>query len=260
MTLVQRFLGRNRWEIAATLVPVGADVVHFLLFERLNDALRGLLRTPGFAPAAALLALYVGWLVSLVFVGKLRPEVRLRELELTVRGDDGRVIKTKTTWPKILFLPVAPFGALFLMMIVGATGLSDGTSVVPENVQMGLVGVGVLAFFGHVIIAAVDVTPVHEATSPTYLAVLVPVVVVGEVVLNLATAAWLHYFGADAAGMAAARARSGGELALAMLLFLLVFAGPRFTFLSRHFTLPSLLSGLAFVTWEVWETLDRIAL
>ncbi len=260
MSFVQRFLGRNRWEIAATIFPFVVDAIHFFFFEQLNGVLRGVLATPGTASAVLLVCLYFGWLVSLVAVGTLVPETQLKPLALTVREKDGRVSTLATTWPKfVFFYPSLLFGLLFMMLIIQATGMDLNAPAVSENVQSFVIGGAVLLFIAHCIVAAVDGTPKHVATSPTFFIVLVPVVLVGEIVLNLATAAWLHYFGADAKDLAEASARSGGELVFGSIFFLLVFAGPRFTFLSRHFTVLSLASGLAFVIWEVWLTLDRIA-
>ena len=269
MASVRAFLGRNRWEVASTLFPLAADALHWAFFEPLNGALRQLLATPGETAVYLLSGLYLVWLVSLVFVGHLEPEVRLRAVTFEVRvaaGQPGRTSTTRTTWPKILFFyPSLLFGMTWLMLIMQATGMSDGPQenpIVSESFQFGAMLTAVGHFLAHCIIAAVDVTPRHAAGTPGHLAVLVPVVLIGELVLNLATAAWLQFFSpsaTDAATLAETSARSGGELVGASLLFLLLFAGPRFTFLARHFTPLALLSGLVFIVWEVWETLDRVA-
>lgn len=257
-------LGGSGWEVASGLLPVVLDAAHLAVFEPLNALLRGLLAAPGPLAVVVLAGAYLGWLVTLALVGTLAPEAPPPTLELTTRAADRRTTTTRTTWPRLVFFyPSLLFGVLLVMLIVRATGDLDAPAV-PAGLQDLALGAAVLLFFAHVVVAAVDVTPRHPPTGRAHFVVLVPVLVVGELVLNLATAAWLHLFGvaADAApaDVAAAAARSGGELAVALLLFLPVFAGPRFTALARSFTLTSLASGLALVVWEVWGTLDRVAL
>lgn len=257
MDLLRRYLGRNGWEVAATLFPLAADLVHWALFEPLNDWIRSLLETQGTRPALLLLGTYLAWLVSLVLVGRLEPEVRLRPLELAVRDRDGRARRLRTSWPKLLFFyPSLLFGAVWLMLLARCAGLTSRAPVMSDGAQQAVLLAAAGLFIGHCVIAAVEVRPRHAAGTPGHLAVLVPVVLVGELTLNLATAAWLVLF---APGPAEQPVRSPGTFALALPLFLLCFAGPRFAFLSRHFTLPALLGGLGFVAWEVWETLAQVA-
>lgn len=264
MDWIRRLLGGNAWAAAAALFPVAADAVHWWLFDPLNERMRALLVRPGGASAFGLLGLYAAWLATLALVGRLAPEAPPPAVEMEVRGQDGRRGRLRTTWPKLLFFyPSLLFGAMWMVLVAQALGLEQTVAPVSDRLQSTLLLLGVGLFLAHCVIAAVEPAPRLAAGTPGHFAVLVPVVLVGEVALNLATAAWLTAFGPDPsrpAQAAAAAQRSGAEFALALVLFLLCFAGPRFTFLYRSFTWPALLSGLAFVAWEVWATLDRVAL
>lgn len=247
----RRLFGHNGWAVAATVFPLAADAAHFWWFDALNGALRRLLATPGFAAIVTLAGLYAAWLVTLSLVGRLRVEdpgtqVPMGEVEL--RTADGGRRRVRFPWPKLLFFyPSLLFGLVWVMLIVQATGSSSAPAV-PSAAQDWTLGVAVLLFVAHVIVAAVDVTPRHAAGTPAHLGLLVPVVLIGELALNLASAAWWVLLADE--GATGPAVRTPGELFGATLLFLVCFAGPRFTFLSRHFTWPALLSGLAFVVWD----------
>ncbi len=262
---VRRFFdaGQGPWALASTLCPVVADVVHFVVFDDLNARLSGVLQAPGTASVVLLAGLYALWLVSLVFVGRLVPETPMPVGETTLR-EGSLTRKVRFAWPKLLFFyPSLAFGLVCMMSIVQATGGLGEAAAMTEGLQDAALGAGLVLFVAHIIIAAVDVRPRHALGHPAHFGVLLPVVLVGEVMLNLATALFLNAFGPDPAKpaqVAEAAGRSTSELVLAVLLFLVFFAAPRFTALSRHFTWPSLVSGFALVVWEIDGLLGRLAL
>ncbi len=263
---MRRLFASGPWAVAAMLFPVVADGVHFFVFDALNERWLRVLNTPGTGAVTLLAGLYALWLVSLVFVGWLEPSSPTPMGEATLR-EGLRTRKVRFAWPKLLFFyPSLLFGLVCMMAIFQATGgmaSAAAAGAVPEGLQDVALGAGLVLFVSHIIIAAVDVRPRFPAGHPGHFGVLVPVVLVGEVMLNLATALFLRAFGPDPAKpeqLASAAARSTSELFLAVMLFVLFFAGPRFTALSRHFTWPSLVSGLALVVWEMHGLLDRLDL
>jgi hypothetical protein len=238
---MRSWFGHNRWAVAATLFPVLADAVHWLFFDRLNALWLGLLATPGL-PALAVLSLTdLVWLVSLVYVGRLVAPPR-----------------AGFPWARFAFFyPSVGFALVLLMAIVqSAQGVDAWLDAA--------IGIAFCLFIAHLLVAAVDVKPRYTSGTPAHLLALVAVVLVGEVVLNLSAALFVHSFGpdpADAAAVAAAAAEhTSGEFLLAALLFVPFFAGPRFTFLSREFSWPALASGVAFVLWELHGLLGAVAL
>lgn len=243
------------FELAATFVPVVVDVAHLLLFELLNQPLRALLATPSVEAIGVLLGLYFAYAVSLFFVGRLRPEHALKVLTLHTRADDGRVQKTKTTWPQFLFFyPSFGFGILMIMALATAAGMSAKESGVSEGMQQLAIGGGIVVFIVQLGAQLTEVEPRHAANEPGYLATMVPVLLVSEVMLNLSVALWHRFLGLDAGGPQPAAPSVAGFLVAAPL-FLLFFAIPRFTLLSRSFTWPSLLSGLGLALYELWQLL-----
>lgn len=263
---MRRLFASGPWAVAAMLFPVVADGVHFFVFDALNERWLRVLNAPGTGAVTLLAGLYALWLVSLVFVGWLEPSSPTPMGEATLR-EGLRTRKVRFAWPKLLFFyPSLLFGLVCMMAIFQATGgmaSAAAAGAVPEGLQDVALGAGLVLFVSHIIIAAVDVRPRFPPGHPAHFGVLVPVVLVGEVMLNLATALFLRAFGPDPAKpeqLASAAARSTSELFLAVMLFVLFFAGPRFTALSRHFTWPSLVSGLALVVWEMHGLLDRLDL
>lgn len=251
---VARRTGRG-WELAATGFPVAVDVVHFFLFDLLNHPLRELLATPSIGAMLALLGMYFAFAVSLFFVGRLRPELAIKTLTLHTRDDDGRERSTKTTWPQfVFFYPSFGFGILMIMAIVTASGMTAKESGVSEGMQQLAIGGGLVVFFVQLGAQLTDVEPRHSANEPGYFATLVPVVLISEVMLNLSVALWHRFLGLDAAGPSHAAPSLIGFLVTAPI-FLLFFAVPRFTLMSRSFSWPGLFSGLALALYELWQLL-----
>lgn len=246
-------------ERAATLIPVLVDLVHFLAFDLLNRPLRGMLAHPSAAAAGALVALYLAYALSLYYLGRLKPEIALRTIELRVRDEDGRLSATKTTWPQLLFFyPSFGFGILMVIGVAMSAGIA-GEEAEGSTAQMVVVGAALVVFFIHVGGMVRDATPSYSARQTEYLWVLVPCLLVSEVMVNLSVALWHRFLGLDATGPASEDPSVAGFIVAAPL-FLLFFAIPRFTLLSRSFTWLSLASALTFCLWELWELLKEAPL
>ncbi len=245
------------WALIATAFPVAVDLLHFVIFDDLNAVFVGWLSAPGVGAVVGILSIYAAFCVSLVFIGRLVPDIRLRTITLEDRDDSGRRRKTKTTWPQLLFFyPSLGFGVLMILLVANAVGIAEDASVFSEDAQMWLVLGATFVFFAHAIIAAIDIEPQHRVTEPGFSAVLVPTVLISELAINLAAAAWVVLLGDSELE------QPGGVADLLVLvpLYLVFFAAPRFAFMSRCFTWPSLVSGLALVVWTVWQSLDVVAL
>lgn len=243
------------YERAATAFPVLVDVLHFFLFELLNQPLRAMLGAPSIGATLALLGMYLAFSVSLYFVARLKPELAVKTLTLHTRGDDGRARVTKTTWPQMLFFyPSFGFGILMIMAVVTATGVAASDSAVSEGFQQFAVVAAIVIFFIQLGGMFSDIEPRHAANEPGYLAVLVPTVLVSEIMLNLSVALWHRFLGLDASGPQPS-APSAAGFVVAAPLFLLFFAVPRFTIMSRSFSWPGLVSALALAMWELWHLL-----
>lgn len=250
--------GRS-YELAATVIPVAVDVVHYFFFDALNRPLRAVLATPSVGAVVTLLGLYLAFAVSLYYVGRLQPEVALRTLVLQSRGPGGDVRATKTTWPQVVFFyPSFGFGILMIMAVVTAVGM-NGHEALSERGQQLAVGGALVVFVVHLGGLLTDVKPRHAANEPGYLKVLVPVLLVSEVMLNLSVALWHRFLGLDAAGPTPAAPSTAGFVVAAPL-FLLFFAIPRFTMMSRSFSWPALASGVGLALWELWQILDEAPL
>lgn len=243
------------FEIAATALPVVVDVVHFFLFDLLNEPLRAMLRRPSEVSVLVLLGSYLAFAVSLFFLGRLRPEGPIATVVVTTRGDDGRERTTKTSWPELLFFyPSMGFGIVMIMAAVQATGMMEtkGGLDAPWPAVAG-VGMGIV-FVVHLAASMTDIEPRYASNEPRYLTTLLPVLLISELMLNLSVALWHRFLGLDAGGKTAASPSVAGFLVAAPL-FLLFFAIPRFTILRRSFTWPSLASALAFALYELWQLL-----
>lgn len=246
-------------ERAATLIPVLVDLVHFLAFDLLNRPLRGMLAHPSTAAAAGLVGLYLAYALSLYSLGRLKPEIALRTVELRVRDEDGRLSATKTTWPQLLFFyPAFGFGILMVVAVAISAGIASEEAE-GSTAPMVVVGAALVVFFIHVGGMVRDPTPRYSARQTEYLWVLVPCLLVSEVMLNLSVALWHRFLGLDATAPAPGAPSLAGFIVAAPL-FLLFFAVPRFTLLSRSFTWPSLASALALALWELWELLEEAPL
>lgn len=252
--LVGRFLGENGWAIAAGLYPVAVDGVHWLVFDNLNDRLRQLLLSPGQTTIIAMLGLYLTYIIALGFVRRLKPEIKLKTVTVTSYDEKThRKTTVKTTWPEILFFyPSFGFGLIMIMGAVTVSGMTQDNSPVSEGWQQlavfGMTGL----FFAHLTVKFVDFEARHAATRPRYLLYLIPTVLVSEVLLNLSTALWYRFLGPEAGAPAPDNPDVVLSFAFAVPLFLLFFAAPRFTFMSKSFTWPSLISGVALVLYELW--------
>jgi hypothetical protein len=252
--LVARFLGENGWAIAAGLYPVLMDGVHWLVFDKLNDRLRQLLLSPGETTIIAMLGLYLTYIVALGFVGRLKPEIKLKSVTLTSYDEKTRrTTSVKSTWPDILFFyPSFGFGIILIMGAVTVSGMAQDTSPVSEGWQKLAVFGAAGLFFAHLTVKFGGFEARHPATRPRYLFYLIPTVLVSEVMLNLSTALWYRFFGPEAGAPAPDNPDVLISFAFAVPLFLLFFAAPRFTFMSKSFTWPSLISGVALALYELW--------
>jgi len=251
--------GRS-YELAATLIPVAVDVAHYFCFDLLNRPLREILAAPSLSSVVLLLSLYFVFACSLYYVGRLQPDVPTKALVLKDRDDQGRERVTKTTWPQFLFFyPSFGFGIVMFMAIVMATGMTGAKGALSDGVQQAALGLGLVVLVVHLGGLLTDIKPRHAPSEPGYLQVLIPVLLVSEVMLNLSVALWHRFLGLDAAGPAPTTPSLIGFLVAAPL-FLLFFAVPRFTLMSRSFTWPGLASALALALWELWQILDEAPL
>ena len=88
----------------------------------------------------------------------------------------------------------------------------------------------------------------HEAR---YFLYLIPTVLISEVMLNVSVALWIHYLG-GASEPPIEDPSMGASLLVGLPLFLIFFASPRFTFMSKNFTWLTLTSGLGLAIYEFW--------
>lgn len=252
--LVGRFLGDNGWAIAAGLYPVLMDGVHWLLFDEINDRLRQLLLSPSQATIIAMLGLYLTYVVALGFVGRLKPEIKLKTVTLTSYDEEtGQKTSVKATWPDILFsYPSFGFGIIMIMGATTISGMALDNSPVSEGWQkLAVFGASGL-FFAQLAVRFSGIEARHPATRPRYLFYLIPTVLISELMLNLSTALWYRFLGPEAGAPAPDNPDVLLSFAFAVPLFLIFFAAPRFTFMSKSFTWPSLISGVALALYELW--------
>ena len=256
MSLLRRLFGKNRWEVAGVLFVIAVDLVHGRFFEALNLWLRQALREP-MTGGVLLLGTDLAFCVTLFYVGRLKPSRPFRELTLETKDDKtGKVSTMKTTWPKILFFyPSFGFGIILAMAVADVSGLGAKAPTLPENLQMGALLVAVGLAVAQLILGAVDVEPRYESGTPAYLRVLVPTVLVSELMLNLSTALWHRFLGPDASAPVPAGGTTLASFLVAVPLYLLFFAAPRFTFMAKSFSWPALASGLATALWALWKLL-----
>lgn len=250
-----RFLGETPWEIAAALFPVVVDAVHWLVFDAVNDRLRELLLSPGQATILAMLGLYLAYVVALGFVGRLKPEIRLKSVTVTSYDErTGRRTQVKTTWPEILFFyPSFGFGIILIMGAATVSGLlASDPAPVSEGWQKLAVFGAVGLFFAHLTVKFAGIEARHPASRPRYLAYLIPTVLISELMLNLSTALWYRFLGPEAGAPPPANPDVLVSFLFAVPLFLIFFAAPRFTFMSKSFTWLSLITGVALALYELW--------
>ena len=76
------------WTIAAMAFPVVVDVVHFFLFDLLNEPLREMLRKPSELSVLVVVGSYLAFGVSMFFLGRLRPDGPIATVVVTTRGDE----------------------------------------------------------------------------------------------------------------------------------------------------------------------------
>ncbi len=255
MGVLPNLLGKNRWEVAAGLLPVLADALHWLVFEPINQQLRLLLLSPSELTVLGLLALYFAYCVALFLISLLKPDIKLKLVELRGRDErTGRETTTKTTWPEVLFFyPSFGFGIVMIMAAASVSGMMDDKSALSEGWQQLAVFGAVGLFFLHLLAKFAGPKPRVAASSPIYLMLLLPTIAISELMLNLSTALWYHFLGPEAGGSEPSEPSTMASFVIAVPLFLLFFAAPRFTFMSKHFTWLALLSGVGFALYELWQ-------
>jgi hypothetical protein len=80
-----------------------------------------------------------------------------------------------------------------------------------------------------------------------------PTIAISELMLNFSTALWYRFLGPEAGGAEPSEPSTMASFVIAAPLFMLFFAAPRFTFMSKHFTWLALLSGVGFALYELWQ-------
>ena len=241
--MLARFLGHSRWEIAATLFLVCLDVAHWFAFEPLNRALRRFLLEPSPTSVWVLLGLYTAYIAATFFIKRLKPD----------SGDE----KPKR-WQEVLFLyPTFGFGILLVTTCANVSGMADDNPPISEDLQGGLMVGAVLLFLVHAVVAAMPMKPKIDVDRPDYLLTLVPTMLISELMLNLSVGIWYLFFLPESPIEDPSK---GLSFAFGAPLFLLCFAAPRFTLLSRSFTITGLASGLALALYELWQLLDETPL
>ncbi len=255
---VQMWIGRAPWVIAGTLFCVGVDALHWFFFEELNAPLREVLETPSIGSIQFLMGLYLTYTISLWFVGRLYEDIPLRVVELS--HDDahtGRVQKTRSNWPEIIFFyPSFGFGVLMVMTASEVSGmrLMDDAPVSEDWQQIAVMGTLGIFFLG--LLIKPFMSPLYRSHELRYFMYLVPTVLISEVMLNFSVALWHHYLGAGA-GPPPEDPSIGWSMAIGFPLFLLFFASPRFTFMSKNFTWLTLTSGLGLAGYEFWRLIQE---
>lgn len=267
MSWLKGLVGKNRWEVAATLAILLIDGVHSRLFEPLNQLLRQVLKGPRWPATALVVGSYLAFLAGLYLVGRLQPTKALEPVTSTDMDGLGRKRTLTTTWPKLLlFYPSLGFALIVIMATLSVGGLmqsaTDAPGIAPpSDTVMAWLVTGMVVLLGvHAGLVVADLKPRYESGTPGYLAVLVPVVLVNEVVLNLSTAYWHRFLGLDAASKAIANPDLRASFLVAAPLYVIFFAAPRFTFLSRSFSWVSLASGLALTLDACWKLVSRAPL
>lgn len=254
MGLVARFLGETPWEIAAALFPLAVDGVHWLLFDPINDRFRELLLRPAEITVVALLGLYLAYVVSLGLIARLKPEIRLKAVSVGTTDGRGRRTTVKTTWPELLFFyPSFGFGIVLVLGAATVSGMLSDEGALSETWQQIAVFGATGIFFAHVIVKFAGIEPRHAASEPRHFAYLVPTVLVSELMLNFSSALWFRFLGPEAGAPAPENPDIFFSFVVAAPLFLVFFAAPRFTFMSKNFTWLSLASGLALALHELWQ-------
>lgn len=253
--VIERLLGDNGWAIAISLFPVVIDVAHWFAFDPINDRLRALLLEPSRATVLALLGIYLAYAVSFIFIGRLKPDIKLRVVTVQTRDKKtGRRGKVRTTWPELLFAyPSFGFGIIMIMGATAVSGMMGDVSALSEGWQQLAVFGATGIFFFHLVVKFIDFEPRYASDQAGYLFTLIPTVLVSELVLNLSAALWFRFLGPEAGAPPPEDPSTLGSFIIAAPLFLIFFAAPRFTFMSKSFTWPALASGVALALWELWE-------
>ncbi len=256
--LVARFLGETPWAIAASLFPVLADGLHWLVFDDLNDVFREMLLAPSETTILVVLGIYLAYVVSLGFIGRLEPDIKLKSVTITSYDEvQRRKTSTTTTWPDIIFFyPSFGFGIIMVLALVIVSGMTVDDANVSEGWQQFAVFTAIGIFFAHLVVKFGGIEARHPSSKPRYFFYLVPTVLISEIVLNLSTAIWYRNLGPEAGAPAPENPDVFVSFLFAAPIFLLFFAAPRFTFMSKSFTWPALASGLAFVLYELWGMVE----
>jgi|GEM_PF-3576799 len=261
-TTVIEQVSRNIWQYVILAFPLIVDAVDYFLFETLNREFLTLLRTPSSRSVWLILGLYGIYVVAIILIGLLKPDIKLKLIEVayTEKTATGtKKSKFKSTWPEMLFFyPSMGFGIIFILIIVHTLGLTTDKSPFSDDFQYRIVRTSLGIFFIHLTGVMVKPKARYASGEKKYLIIFAPAVVVCALVINLSVAAWQHLLSDPAVVVTPAREGKLLDWFFAYPMFLFFFASPRFMFMSKSFTWYSLAGALALIGYFVWRSLDYV--
>jgi hypothetical protein len=154
----------------------------------------------------------------------------------------------------LFFYPSLGFGVVMIYAIVMATMTPDRQFTASDGLGSALTTTGALLFIVHCVVVSGAITPRTRwgSTDRAYLALLIPIVLMGELVLVFSSTPLITSFDSDGS----APPIEGPSLAWSFVLmapfYLIFFAAPRFTFMTKPFTWSSFASGVALALYSVW--------
>ena len=264
MNPLKHFKPQNKWDLSVMIFPVLVDLLDYFIFEHINQWLLNLLKTPSVKALSVMLGIYFLFIICIAIIELLIPDIRLKEVKLgyDIKDDNGIITgrqTVKATWPEILFFyPSIGFGIIILLLIFSALGLTSDNQAFTENQQYALIWIAVIMFFIHLGVIFWKPKPRYKSTSPEYLAVYAPAVIICALVINVSVAAWQYLLGDPSLAPIAGREGKLLDWFLAWPIFLIFFSSPRFMFMSRHFNWFSMLSALTIIGYFIWRSLDYV--
>jgi hypothetical protein len=242
--------------VLASLFPVLIDGIHVLSWGPLSEMFVTLLMTPSGLSGALVLGLYVLYVGSLICLQFLKPTVALETVVIESQDEvTGEWTETHTNWPTMLFFyPSLGFGIVMIYAMVMAMMPPDRQFTVSDGVGSAMATAGALLFIVHCVVVSGAITPKKRwgPTDRAHFGLLIPIVLIGELVLNFSNALLITTFGPDGVTPPIEDPSFAWSFVIMAPLYLVFFAAPRFTFMSKTFTWPSFASGFAFALYTVW--------
>jgi len=258
---------KNIWMYLVIAFPLLVDGIDFILFDKVNDWLVTILKTPSFSSVMIMISMYALFIITVLMIGLLDSDKNLyvekSEPKYTVfKNQKENTSKTIVTFgQKLFFYPSIGFGVIMIVLIAHVTGIiSDGKkSLFTDSEQNIILWTAFILFFIHVFAIIMPRKPKFKVNQPSYFMVLVPAVIIAAIVLNLSVAAWIYLL-TPVKVIDPSRDGKILELFTIFPIFLLFFSSPRFLFMSREFTYWSLASAFLLMGYFVWSSLSYITL